>query len=217
MNVTLISAAIANALVAAVWQGTLLALVVGLSLRLAPGLPAAVRSAIWTAVFAIAVILHFVPGTPAAGGTHAVHAAPAWSVLLAALWLVLSAFRAIQFVLSALRLRAVFRRATPIAGAMPTPEITRRYSICLSPDVDRPSVLGFWSPRVLLPVGLLETLSPDELNQVLLHETEHLNRADDWTNLLQKLTLVLIPLNPVLFWVERRLCLERELARDDWQ
>ena len=44
---------------------------------------------------------------------------------------------------------------------------------------------------------------------------EHLRRADDWTNLLQKLGLVLFPLNPVLLWVEHRLCAERELACDD--
>jgi hypothetical protein len=44
---------------------------------------------------------------------------------------------------------------------------------------------------------------------------EHLRRADDWTNLLQKVSLVLFPLNPVLLWVERRVCAERELACDD--
>ena len=44
---------------------------------------------------------------------------------------------------------------------------------------------------------------------------EHLRRGDDWSNLLQKLALVLFPLNPALAWVERRLCAERELACDD--
>ena len=44
---------------------------------------------------------------------------------------------------------------------------------------------------------------------------EHLRRRDDWTNLFQKAALVLFPLNPVLLWVERRLCAERELACDD--
>jgi hypothetical protein len=33
---------------------------------------------------------------------------------------------------------------------------------------------------------------------------------------MQKLGLVLFPLNPALVWVERRLCAERELACDDW-
>jgi hypothetical protein len=53
------------------------------------------------------------------------------------------------------------------------------------------------------------------LEQITLHETEHLRRGDDWTNLLQKLSLVLFPLNPVLLWMERKLCLEREMACDE--
>ena len=44
---------------------------------------------------------------------------------------------------------------------------------------------------------------------------EHLRRRDDWINLVQKLGLVLFPLNPALLWIEQRLCKERELACDD--
>jgi hypothetical protein len=62
---------------------------------------------------------------------------------------------------------------------------------------------------------LLNRLSPLELQLLVQHEMEHLHRADDWSNLLQKAGLVLFPLNPVLLWVERRLCAERELACDD--
>ena len=43
----------------------------------------------------------------------------------------------------------------------------------------------------------------------------HLDRGDDWTNLLQKLLRALCPLNPALFWAERHLCREREQACDD--
>jgi BlaR1 peptidase M56 len=87
--------------------------------------------------------------------------------------------------------------------------------LCASDEVARPSVLGFFRPRILVPPALLEQLSEAELKQVILHEMEHLHRGDDWTNLLQKLALVLFPLNPALAWVERRLCAERELACDD--
>jgi BlaR1 peptidase M56 len=88
-------------------------------------------------------------------------------------------------------------------------------ALCASDEVARPSVLGFFRPRILVPPALLEQLSEAELKQVILHEMEHLHRGDDWTNLLQKLALVLFPLNPALAWVERRLCAERELACDD--
>jgi hypothetical protein len=76
-------------------------------------------------------------------------------------------------------------------------------------------VIGFFHPRILLPPALLEKLSALELQQVVLHEMEHLRRGDDWTNLLQKIGLTLFPLNPVLYWTEGRLCAERELACDD--
>jgi hypothetical protein len=76
-------------------------------------------------------------------------------------------------------------------------------------------VVGFFAPRILIPGSLLEKLAAGELEQIVLHEMEHLRRGDDWTNLLQKLSLVVFPLNPALVWIERRLCLERELACDD--
>jgi beta-lactamase regulating signal transducer with metallopeptidase domain len=76
-------------------------------------------------------------------------------------------------------------------------------------------VLGFLRPRILLPAELLERLTAAELAQVVVHEMEHLRRGDDWTNLLQKLALVVFPLNPALWWVESQLCAERELACDD--
>jgi hypothetical protein len=76
-------------------------------------------------------------------------------------------------------------------------------------------VIGFFAPKILIPGWLLEKLTPAELEQVVLHESGHLGRADDWMNLLQKIALVIFPLNPALAWVERRLCFERELAVDE--
>ncbi|HEY0785693.1 MAG TPA: M56 family metallopeptidase, partial [Acidobacteriaceae bacterium] len=91
----------------------------------------------------------------------------------------------------------------------------RGVELCTSKDVDRPSVIGFFSPRILIPEELFARLTTAEFGQIVLHEVGHLRRRDDWINLLQKLSLVLVPLNPVLLWVERRLCLERELACDE--
>jgi hypothetical protein len=48
-----------------------------------------------------------------------------------------------------------------------------------------------------------------------MHEKAHLDRGDDWTNLLQKLLRAVCPLNPALLWAERQLCMEREQACDD--
>jgi hypothetical protein len=117
------------------------------------------------------------------------------------------------------------RRATPIQSEPDLQallevrsvagKLSRSAELCASAEVERPSVFGFFHPRILIPPVLLDRLTRAELQQVVIHEMEHLRRADDWTNLLQKIALVLFPLNPALLWVERRLCAERELACDD--
>ena len=226
-SVSFASADAASALLSAVWEGAVLAVAVYLGLRLLPGLSAAARSVIWLNVFVLLVLLHFVPAfAPSVAevtGSRApiVHLDPRWSLGIAGLWLALSLWRGVQLLIGLVHLRRLARTATPLAvdehlGALLAKASGGRAAeLCTSREVVRPSVLGFLQPRVLLPAALVEHLTPQELEQVVLHEVEHLRRGDDWTNLLQKIGLVLFPLNPVLLWVERRLCAERELACDD--
>ena len=91
----------------------------------------------------------------------------------------------------------------------------RPIEVRLSDAVDAPSVVGFLHPAVIVPRNLWDDLEPGELKQIIMHEKAHLDRGDDWTNLLQKLLRALCPLNPALLWAERHLCLEREQACDD--
>jgi hypothetical protein len=53
------------------------------------------------------------------------------------------------------------------------------------------------------------------LKVVLLHELAHLRRWDDWTNLIQKIARAIFFFHPVVWWIEGRLSLEREMACDD--
>jgi hypothetical protein len=53
------------------------------------------------------------------------------------------------------------------------------------------------------------------LNQVVLHELAHLRRWDDWTNLAQKIVRALFFFHPAVWWIEKKLSLEREMACDD--
>lgn len=221
-----LSADASGALFSAIWEGAVLALGVYLCLRLLPGLSAAARSVIWLNVFVLLVLLHFVPafaGRPAglgSGRVPAIHLDLRWSLGLALIWLALSLWRAVQLVIGVVHLRQLARRAVRVEvdgelQALLADAPRRAAKLCVSDEVARPSVLGFFHPRILVPPALVEALTPQELQQVVLHEMEHLRRGDDWTNLLQKIGLVFFPLNPVLLWVERRLCAERELACDD--
>jgi beta-lactamase regulating signal transducer with metallopeptidase domain len=145
-----------------------------------------------------------------------------WALAIAALWLLASLLRATSLAAHSLALRRLWNSAQPVAAdvnicaliAAASPE-RRPIELCTTSQLDRPSVIGFFAPRILIPDWLFSRLTPAELEQVVLHEAEHLRRRDDWTNLLQKLALVLFPLNPALVWIESRLCREREMACDE--
>jgi hypothetical protein len=157
-----------------------------------------------------------------------------WSLVIGTVWIAASIMRAVDLGVHSLRLRRLWKsarvvevvlsrvpkcegspphgrgpvRGDPGPGAPP-------FEICTTTELDRPSVIGFFAPRILIPEWLFARLTPEELEQVVLHESEHLRRHDDWTNLIQKLCLVVFPLNLALAWMERRLCREREMACDD--
>ena len=61
----------------------------------------------------------------------------------------------------------------------------------------------------------MQELSATELNTILLHELAHLRRWDDWTNLVQKILGALLFFHPAVWWIEKKLILEREMACDN--
>jgi beta-lactamase regulating signal transducer with metallopeptidase domain len=214
----------ASSLLSGIWQGILLAAGVTLFLRLVPKTTATIRFTIWTTLFlvlALLPLLNAFSGAPTrAFGTHSamVQLDIRWSFAIAALWALFSLVSAIKLTITTLRLRQLWKHATPVEASADwsaLPSNSRAAELCTSTQIDRPSVIGFFSPRILIPKWLFDKLTPSELRQIVLHEMGHLNRADDWLNLIQKLTLVLFPLNPALIWIEKRLCFEREIACDD--
>jgi beta-lactamase regulating signal transducer with metallopeptidase domain len=226
-----LAASAVGSLFSAIWEGAALAVCVVFCLRLFPRLSAAARSFVWMNVFLLLLLLHVALFLGAQGSTPSLGHSPllqlglVWSFLIAGIWILLSLWRATQLIASAIRLRGLVNRATPVPAdaalqallqiRTDAGRLRRSAALCSSTEVERPSVFGFFQPRILFPPALLKRLTAVELQQVVIHEMEHLRRADDWTNLLQKIALVLFPMNPALLWVERRLCTERELACDD--
>ncbi len=212
----------AELLVSSVWESVVLIGAVALLLRCIPRLSPGTRSCIWTTSLVLTLLLPIFSlrtSLRVSPGAEVWHASEAWSLFVAGAWLLLSLLRLAQLGGSALRLHSILRRAVPAGIGAGLAEVLdrgpRRVQVCVSDDVSRPSVAGFSQPRILLPAGLLEELSESDLEHVLLHELEHLRRRDDWTNLLQKIGLALLPLHPAMFWLDRRMCVERELACDD--
>ncbi|HEV2687587.1 MAG TPA: M56 family metallopeptidase, partial [Bryobacteraceae bacterium] len=102
-----------------------------------------------------------------------------------------------------------------IGQAMQEFRSVRRVELCASDAVQVPTAIGFFRPAVVLPSWTLRELSAAELHALVLHELAHLRRWDDWTNLAQKILRALFFFHPAVWWVERRLSLEREMACDD--
>ncbi|HTB96808.1 MAG TPA: M56 family metallopeptidase [Terracidiphilus sp.] len=217
--------------VASLWQGTAFAAALALCFRVAPRITAAQRFAVWFAGFGVLAALPFLPAlalrfainstaTSTGLGTASPHAWLEldlhWSLLIAALWLAASTYRAADLLFHAVRIRTLWHSASLVdAPAELTLAASRQFDVCSTQLLDRPSVIGFFAPRILIPHWLVARLTSGELRQIVLHEAEHLRRRDDWTNLLQKLCLVVFPLNPALWWIDRRLAKEREMACDE--
>ncbi|MFQ5793914.1 MAG: M56 family metallopeptidase, partial [Candidatus Bipolaricaulia bacterium] len=94
--------------------------------------------------------------------------------------------------------------------------VRRRVHLHSSPEIAVPMTVGLINPVILLPESFLTQLTETELDQVVLHELAHLQRWDDWSNMVQKLIQVAFFFHPAIMWIGRRLHLEREVACDDW-
>jgi hypothetical protein len=94
-------------------------------------------------------------------------------------------------------------------------ESPRTVTLCVSDELRVPTAIGFTKPLVVIPSWTMRELSALELNAILLHELAHLRRRDDWTNLIQKIVGALLFFHPAVWWIEKKLALEREMACDD--
>src|SRR5262249_4905419 len=92
---------------------------------------------------------------------------------------------------------------------------TLRVKLLVAKGLEVPTAVGFFRPAVLLPEWLLEGTPAQELKYIVLHELAHLRRRDDWSNLAQQLVRALFFFLPSVWWIERRLALDREMACDD--
>jgi hypothetical protein len=80
--------------------------------------------------------------------------------------------------------------------------------------VASPQVAGWRRPWLLVPHRLADTLAPDELDAVLLHELAHVRRNDLRWNLLQRCLLSLLWFHPVAWRLQADLARERERCAD---
>ncbi len=93
--------------------------------------------------------------------------------------------------------------------------VTRPVRMLRSALVDVPVVVGWLRPVLLVPGGILTGLTPSQLEAVLAHELAHVRRYDYLVNLMQTAVETLLFYHPAVWWVSRRIRIEREHCCDD--
>jgi len=143
-------------------------------------------------------------------------------------WMAIASVGLTRVALGLCQIRGLRRNSSAIDSKVLAPETqllieefrkSRPVSVLVSPRLDVPTAVGFFQPAVILPAWMVESLSMAasgaELHHAVLHELAHLRRRDDWTNLVQKLVKAVLFFHPGVWWVERKLSLDREMACDD--
>ena len=106
------------------------------------------------------------------------------------------------------RLRATVRRGEPMTLADGTPAVTVAERV-------EPGVFGIIRPVLVLPRGIAEQLSAEQLDAIMAHELSHMRRRDNLTAALHMLVEAVFWFHPMAWWLEARLVEERERACDE--
>ncbi len=223
-------------------EGTLIAMFAAAVLRTAPLRNSGARFAVWFSALVSIAALPLLAGAPLSGLSRvaaswaetdlSAHTASrsaltlpvSWALYAFAAWAVTAAWFLLGVGRGLWHLHALRKSCVPVETAvldtrlratLERNQTPRRIALCTSHQVHVPTALGLARPAVVIPAWVLQELSADELNQILLHELAHLRRWDDWTNLAQKLVKALFFFHPAVWWIEKQISLEREMACDD--
>ena len=76
-------------------------------------------------------------------------------------------------------------------------------------------MVGLFHPVLLLPEGIIERLTPPQLDAVLAHEPCHVRRRDNLTAAIHMIVEAVFWFHPLVWWIGVRLVKERERACDE--
>jgi beta-lactamase regulating signal transducer with metallopeptidase domain len=88
--------------------------------------------------------------------------------------------------------------------------IKRKVSLWLSENIASPITYGFFKPVILLPFSLLNDISQEEAEAIILHELAHIKSRDYLLNWLLVATEIIYFFNPFIKIIAHKIRLERE-------
>jgi bla regulator protein BlaR1 len=133
--------------------------------------------------------------------------------VLPAIWCAGAAVVLISWVRQWLLLQSALRRATPVQ--LDTQYAAMDLPVMSSPSMPEPGVVGIRRPRLLLPEGLIERLTPAQFRSLIAHERSHVRCHDNLVAAIHMVVEAIFWFHPAVWWIERRLVDERERACDE--
>jgi len=143
------------------------------------------------------------------------------SALVMPLWGLGTALSLLPMAIGWWRVRDLRRSALPWRVGKPPVEalaiecgIERNIEVLLHEAAPGPMTCGVWRPAIVLPAGA-HAWAADDLNRALMHELEHVRRADCVIHCLARLACAIYWFHPLVWTAWRKLGLEAERACDD--
>jgi len=93
--------------------------------------------------------------------------------------------------------------------------VTKPVSILESSLAATPVLVGHLKPIILFPIGLVNTLTTEEVEGIIAHELAHVMRSDYLVNILQCIVEAIYYYHPAVWWITANIKLERENCCDD--
>ncbi|MEM1319995.1 MAG: M56 family metallopeptidase [Bacteroidota bacterium] len=93
--------------------------------------------------------------------------------------------------------------------------LRRSVELVESALVKVPMVIGYLKPAILLPLGIVNALSEEEIEAILAHELAHIHRNDYLLNIILSFVEVLFYYHPAVWWLAANVRAERENCCDD--
>lgn len=138
-------------------------------------------------------------------------------------WLAGVGMMSIRLVLELVYIQRLQINARPISGQWSEQMqayadrlgIRRSVRLMESDWVTSPLTVGVIQPVILMPIGLVNGLTTDQVACILAHELAHIQRYDFAVNILQSVVEVALFFNPAVWWISKNIREERELCCDD--
>jgi uncharacterized protein (TIGR03435 family) len=135
------------------------------------------------------------------------------STIVISVWLCGFLVSTWYWVRSWLRVRTVLKRASRLNVELPLKDVP--IPVLSSPSLLEPAVLGIIRPVLVLPHGLTDKISREQLKAILIHELCHVWRRDNLSIAIYMVAETLFWFYPLVRWIGKRLMDERERACDE--